>query len=151
MGTTFKYPFHLLQNVAFIRSKYKNVNGKKYGPYYYLVENKRKEDGVRQKVLKYLGKDPNISEVPVKYRSDVKDEGPFEERDISVEDLRPSLFDELEEEKEENISVGDRVRVLSMEKIGKVKAKGMNEFLIEGEGELKWEVWEPENQLEKVD
>ncbi len=137
--------------MAFIRSKYKNVNGKKYGPYYYLVENKRKGEKVRQKVLKYLGKDPNISEVPVKYRSDVKDEGPFEEQDLSPEDLAPSLFDEAAETEDEEIAVGDRVRVLSMDEIGKVKAKGMGKFLIEGEEKLKWEVWEPENQLEKVD
>jgi len=70
----------------------------------------------------------------------------------SRDEPRPSLFDRTRRKKDVGeIETGDKVRVVGMDKIGKVKAEGMGEFLIGSEKGVKWEVWKPDNLLEKIE
>lgn len=52
--------------MAFIRSK--EIHGRRY---YYLVKNRRMGDKVMQKVIKYLGKAPTLSDIPPGYKEEV--------------------------------------------------------------------------------
>ncbi len=83
--------------MAFIRSKYRKRDDKVYGPYFHLVENYRKGDKVKQKVIKYLGRNPTFKDIPEEYKEDVRGHPVFVERGFS---RNASQNDNHEEESE---------------------------------------------------
>jgi len=83
--------------------------------------------------------------------SDFSDSSSISDGD-SRKERRPSLLHSTRREKDAgDIQMGDRVRVIGMDKVGKVEAEGLGEFLIRSDEGVRWEVWRPGDLLEKIE